>query len=85
MITRERIMEIASYILSKQGKIVENLSEFLELRAVGFRSLDFAELCLRIENEIGKELNFEGQELRSINTFADVCDFIIAAINNNKE
>lgn len=85
MITKERIMDIALYILAKQGKAPENLSESLELRAVGFRSLDFAELCLRVESETGIELNFEGQELRSINTFRDVCDFILAAISNNNK
>lgn len=78
--TRERVLEIISFILEKQGKKIENLDENMNLREVGFRSLDFAELCLRIESETGKELNFEGSQLRSINTFRDVCEFIINAL-----
>ena len=47
-----------------------------ELRQVGFRSLNFSELALRVEDEIGVELNFDAVKLRRIATVGDVLDFM---------
>ena len=47
-----------------------------ELRQVGFRSLNFSELALRVEDEIGVELNFDAVQLRRIATVGDVLDFM---------
>jgi acyl carrier protein len=80
MLNDEKIVEMIKYILLKQGKKVDNITLDSTLRDISFRSLDFAELCLRIEEEIGRELNFEGSELRAIVTVADVCKFIKNAI-----
>jgi acyl carrier protein len=49
------------------------------LRDIGFRSLDFSELALRVEDELGFELNFDAPELRSIETVGDVVAFFTAA------
>lgn len=49
------------------------------LRDLGFRSLDFAELALRVEEGLGYELNFDAPALRAIRTVRDVLDFFDAA------
>jgi acyl carrier protein len=46
-----------------------------ELRSVGFRSLDFSEMALRVEREAGRELNFDAALMRSIQTVGDVLTF----------
>ena len=43
-------------------------SDAANLEEIGFRSLDFSELALRVEDEIGEELNFDAPELRQIAT-----------------
>ena len=45
------------------------------LRDIGFRSLDFSELALRIEERIGRELNFDAAILRNVRTAEDVFRF----------
>ena len=51
----------------------------LPLREVGFRSLDFSEVALRLEDELGYELNFEASTMRRIGTIRDVIDFFVEA------
>jgi len=80
MLSDEKIVEKIKYILLKQGKNVDNITLDSTLRDISFRSLDFAELCLRIEEEIGRELNFEASQLRTMVTVDDVCEFIKNAI-----
>ena len=46
------------------------------LRDIGFRSLDFSELALRVEDEIDEELNFEAAGLRQIATVGDVLNLL---------
>ena len=53
-----------------------SLDDAAELRQVGFRSLNFSELALRVEDEIGVELNFDAVKLRRIATVGDVLDFM---------
>ena len=50
--------------------------ESTALAEIGFRSLHFAELALRVEDEIGAELNFDAPRLREIQTVGDVVDFL---------
>jgi acyl carrier protein len=50
-----------------------------EVEEIGFRSLDFSELALRVEQRLGAELNFEASPLRRIETVQDVIDFLKAA------
>jgi acyl carrier protein len=62
-------------VLTKQGKSLPD-DDSTPLDAIGFRSLDFSELALRVEDEIGEELNFDAPGLRQIQTVSDVLDFI---------
>ncbi len=77
--TRTEIVETMRLILEKQGKPPGSLDESTTLREIGFRSLDFSELCLRVEDAIGRELNFDAARLRRIETVADVCAFLEGA------
>lgn len=70
------IISLMKKILVKQGKNVNSIDRTNSLRELGFRSMDFSELCLRVEEESGKELNFEAITVRTIETVADVCDFL---------
>lgn len=49
------------------------------LRDIGFRSLDFSELALRMEQHLGRELNLEAASMRRIETVDDVIAFFEAA------
>lgn len=72
--TRHTILELMNGILAKQGKEPVT-NEAASLREVGFRSLDFSELALRIERTVGRELNFDAALMRSISSVGDVLDF----------
>jgi acyl carrier protein len=61
-------------ILVRQGKGQAGDSR-QNLRELGFRSLDFSELALRVEQEIGRELNFDASKLRAIARVSDVLEF----------
>lgn len=78
---KSRVLELMGLILEKQGKPKGALSDNTSLREISFRSLDFSELCLRVEEEIGSELNFEAVQLRNIETVKDVCDFLQLAVS----
>ncbi|ACF12838.1 acyl carrier protein [Chloroherpeton thalassium ATCC 35110] len=83
---RPTILSNIKQILERQGKAVEQLQEDSQLRDISFRSLDFSELCLRVEEEIGRELNFDAVVLRGIHTVKDVCNFIEKSISlTNRE
>ena len=49
------------------------------LDGIGFRSLDFSELALRVETTSGVTLTFDAAPLRAIRTVDDVLDFLQAA------
>ncbi len=74
MITREDVRRLMDAILARQGK-PPAADETAALRAIGFRSLDFSELALRVERSAGRELNFEASLLRAIVSVGDVLDF----------
>lgn len=71
---RTQILELFNSILARQGK-PPVADESAPLRDVGFRSLDFSELALRVERAVGRELNFDAALMRSIATVADVLNF----------
>jgi acyl carrier protein len=75
---RTHIAELMNGILARQGKPPIG-DESASLREVGFRSLDFSELALRVERSVGRELNFDAALMRSISTVADVLNFFEAA------
>lgn len=67
----DQIRDLMNQCLSRQGKpIIQNDGQ--SLQELGFRSLDFAELALRVEDGLGRELAFDASDLRSIQTVGDV-------------
>ncbi len=62
-------------VLAAQGKELP-ADDDTQLDTIGFRSLDFSELALRVEDELDEELNFDAPGLRSVQTIADVLTFI---------
>lgn len=76
---RAQITQLMDDILARQGR-PPTAGEDQLLRDAGFRSLDFSELALRVEDELGTELNFDASRLRAIETVRDVVDFFAAAL-----
>lgn len=76
--TRSNILEIINYVMQKRGRS-EIVDENVNVRDANFRSLDFSEVALRIENEIDRELIFDAATMRQINTVKDVIDFFETA------
>ena len=74
-LTREQIRDLMGAVMTAQGKTLPG-DDSADLREIGFRSLDFSELALRVEDEIGDELNFDAPGLRQIAKVGDVLDFI---------
>ena len=71
---RDKILDILREILERHGKPTD-CAEDTELASVGFRSLDFSEMAIRVETASGKQLVFDASPLREIRTIADVVDF----------
>lgn len=76
MLTQKKILDITNGILRRQGK-PPVADDSVVLRDAGIRSLDFSELALRVEQEVGKELNFDVGSLRTIRTVKDMIDFFL--------
>ena len=74
-LSRDAIRTMMAEVLIAQGKSMPE-DDATSLEGIGFRSLDFSELALRVEDEIGDELNFDAPELRQIATVSDVLDFL---------
>ncbi|SDL11354.1 acyl carrier protein [Tessaracoccus oleiagri] len=74
-ISRDQVKEMMAEVMRRQNKVLPE-SEETPLDEIGFRSLDFSELALRVEDELDEELNFDAPGLRSIRTVGDVLDFI---------
>ena len=74
-LSRDEIRTMMAEVLQAQGKSMP-ADDAANLEQIGFRSLDFSELALRVEDEIGDELNFDAPELRQIATISDVLDFL---------
>ncbi|MGO4256547.1 acyl carrier protein [Marmoricola sp. RAF53] len=74
-VSREQLRALMGEVLSTQGKTLPDDDAAL-LSDIGFRSLDFSELALRVEDEIDDELNFDAAGLRQINTVGDVLDLL---------
>lgn len=75
VLSRADVRHMMAEVLAKQGTQLPD-QEDAQLAQVGFRSLDFSELALRVEDEVGYELNFDAPGLRSIQTVGDVLDFM---------
>ena len=75
---RTEILRLLKEILSRLGKPTD-FAEDAELTVIGFRSLDFSELALRVEMAANVTLTFDAAPLRAIRTVKDVLDFLVAA------
>jgi acyl carrier protein len=73
--SRDQLKALMGAVISVHGHTVPE-DESTDLRDIPFRSLDFSELALRVEDEIGRELNFDAPGLRSIRTVSDVLDLL---------
>ena len=74
-LSRDAIRTMMAEVLQAQGKAMP-ASDAANLEEIGFRSLDFSELALRVEDEIDEELNFDAAGLRQITTVGDVLDLL---------
>lgn len=74
-LSRDEVRGMMADVLTKQGKSLPD-DDSAPLDGIGFRSLDFSELALRVEDEVDTELNFDAPGLREIRTVGDVLDFI---------
>ena len=76
--SEEQIHQLMNAILARQGRgPIQDGANTLD--AIGFRSLDFSELALRVERAVGRELNFDARLMRTISTVADVTKFFLEA------
>ncbi|MEV4489545.1 acyl carrier protein [Micromonospora coxensis] len=75
-LSRAQIRDLMAQVLANQGKVLPD-DDATDLREIGFRSLDFSELALRVEDETGEELNFDAPGLRRIATVGDVLDLLV--------
>ncbi len=74
-LTREQVRDMMAEVMKKHNLELPD-SDTASLTEIGFRSLDFSELALKVEDELETELNFDAPGLRSIETVGDVLDFI---------
>lgn len=79
--TSIEIIALINKVLIKRGKLPIDSNLEISLREYGFRSMDFSELALRIEDQIGIELNFDANSMRAIETFRDVVEFFQNSLN----
>jgi len=74
-VSRDELRALMGEVLTAQGKALPD-DDAAQLSDIGFRSLDFSELALRVEDEIDDELNFDAAGLRQIHTIGDVLDLL---------
>ncbi|MFJ8689907.1 phosphopantetheine-binding protein [Micromonospora wenchangensis] len=74
-LSRAQIRDLMAQVVRNQGRALPD-DDSTDLREIGFRSLDFSELALRVEDATGEELNFDAPGLRRIATVGDVLDFL---------
>ena len=77
---RDSLIEMFNEIQEKRGRS-KTTDEGAILQEIGFRSLDFSELALRVERVLDYELSFNAASLRQIRTLGDVLDFLSEAAN----
>lgn len=76
---RERVRELMARLLQVQGIELPD-DEDTQLSAINFKSLEFSELALRIEDDLDRELNFEAMTLRRIQTVGDVLNAMLEMV-----
>jgi acyl carrier protein len=73
-IRRDEILSLINQVLQKNDRPPVK-DDAIGVRDAGFRSLDFSEVALRIEDLVDRELPFEAATMRRIATIKDVVDF----------
>jgi acyl carrier protein len=68
--------------LQARRSATTSFDETTRLSAIGFRSIDFAELALEIEDKQGRELDFEQGDLGRIETVGDVVGFFVGVLRS---
>ncbi|GAB5388175.1 MAG: hypothetical protein Alpg2KO_11430 [Alphaproteobacteria bacterium] len=71
---RSEILALMNHVMVKRGRD-QLCDETQTTRDANFRSLDFSEVALRIEAEVGRDLVFDAATMRRIETVKDVLDF----------
>jgi acyl carrier protein len=79
---REEVLKLINLVLVNNGNEPTTDSE-IGMREAGIRSLYFSEVALRLEEQLGRELNFEASSMRRISSVRDVIDFFILATNTD--
>ena len=75
---RHEVLDTINLVLANKGREAVCDDE-TPMREAGLRSLDFSEVALRLEDILGRELNFEAAAMRRITTIKDVIDFFAQA------
>jgi acyl carrier protein len=78
-LTEQEILLMMGEILERQGKDADLTTE-TTLESIGFRSLDFSELALRVEMAADATLSFDAAPLRTITTVGDVVAFLLESL-----
>lgn len=78
---QSEILSILNVVLEKRGKSPISAQSNENLREYGFRSMDFSEVALRVEEALGKEIVFDASILRKIESFQDVIEFFRTVTN----
>ncbi|QAU25560.1 acyl carrier protein [Dyella sp. M7H15-1] len=56
------------------------LHDDVKLAEIGFQSLDISEAAMLVEDEIGRELNFDAAPMRQMETVGALLDFFLQQI-----
>lgn len=82
--TKERIVELINQLLKRQNKpLLTNLK--VTSREAQFRSLDFAELTVKIELELGYTLDYGNLLIKYLENMEDTINVIMQAISNSQK
>jgi acyl carrier protein len=81
---RQHVLELVNQVLTNQGKQPAK-DDATPMADIGFRSLDFSQVALRIEDELERELNFSAAAMRRITTIRDVIDFFVEATQSSAD
>ena len=81
---RDHILDLVNQVLTTQGK-TPAADDDTPMTEIGFRSLDFSQVALRLEDELERELNFSAAAMRRITTMRDVIDFFVEATQPSAE
>ncbi|MFM9615693.1 hypothetical protein [Streptomyces niveiscabiei] len=86
---REELRGLLREVLTRRNPSAaaepERLADGALLSHTGLRSLDFSEVCLRLEDDLGKELNFEARPVRELVSVSDLLDFLELLGQENSE